>query len=87
MGATMLKLDDNHYFTLTHRRRLAPGALTYGYQSTPDFVTWTDVPGVQLEESSAVPVGDGVTEVVTMGLLPAIGDGGDARFFRLKVSE
>jgi hypothetical protein len=86
-GATKVKVDTKRYFTVSHRRRITPGALAYGYQSTSDFLLWTDVPGVQLEEDLVVPVGDGVTEVVTMGLLPSIEDSSGARFFRLKVSE
>lgn len=79
--------DLKHYFTVSHRRRILPGSLIYQIQSSTNLETWTDVPAVELEQISAVPVGDGVTEVVTFKTLPSIEDTPELRFIRLKLTE
>lgn len=86
-GASALQPDTKIYLTLTHRRRIAPGTLNYSYQTTTDLSAWADVPGAQIEQLSAVPVGDGTTETATLKILPPIEAATSTRFFRLKVSE
>jgi hypothetical protein len=79
--------DSEHYLTISHRRRIAPGTLIYQFQSSEDLGTWTDVPGGQLEQITAVPVGDGVTEIVTFKILPSVEDSSASRFLRLNLIE
>jgi hypothetical protein len=86
-AATLKPQENKNYFTVSHRRRVAPGALTYSYESSTDLFNWTPIPGAQLEQIAVEAVGDGQTEVVTFNLLPAIEDSASANFLRLKVSE
>jgi hypothetical protein len=87
--AVVVKPADNlNYPELTYRRRSAPGTLTYVIQSSPNLATWTSVPALDLEQvGSPVPLGDGITEVVTFRILPSIETSPGARFFRLQITE
>ncbi|MBX7210869.1 MAG: M36 family metallopeptidase [Verrucomicrobiaceae bacterium] len=79
--------DGKHYPTISYRRRITPGTLNYALQSSPDLTTWTTIPGVNLEQVGApVATGDGITEVVTFRVLPAIDDSPAPRFVRLSVT-
>ncbi|MEQ1853361.1 MAG: hypothetical protein ABMA01_17420, partial [Chthoniobacteraceae bacterium] len=79
--------DNEHYPTITYRRRITPGTLTYVIRSSPNLGTWTDVPGSQLEQiGPADPVGDETTETVTFRILPSLEDAPSRRFLRLKIS-
>jgi hypothetical protein len=77
--------DDKHYFTVSHRRRIAPGSLVYQFQSSTNLSVWTDVPALQLEQIAAAPVGDGVAEIVTFKTMPSIEDSFAPRFLRLRL--
>jgi hypothetical protein len=80
--------DSQRYPELTYRRRIAPGTLTYVIRGSPNLATWTDVPAVQLEQvGSPIPVGDGVTEIVTFRILPSIEISPGSRSFRLRITE
>ena len=80
--------DSKHYLTMSHRRRIVPGTLSYVLRSSPDLGVWTDVPAGNLQQvGAAVPVGDGITEVVTFRVLPSIEDSPAPWYVRLKVSE
>ncbi|OYW76315.1 MAG: hypothetical protein B7Z37_09475 [Verrucomicrobia bacterium 12-59-8] len=79
--------DSKHYLTYSYRRRIVPGAMTYAIESSPNLGSWTAIAVQNLEQvGSASGTGDGVTEVVTFRLLPAIEDGPKAKFIRLKVT-
>ena len=80
--------DSKHYLTITHRRRIVPGTLAYVLQSSPDVKTWTDIAIGNLQQvGAAVPVGDGITEVVTFRILPATENSPTGWYVRLKVTE
>lgn len=79
--------DHKYYFTVSHRRRIDPGTLVYQFQSSTDLSVWTDVPAGQLEQIAAVPLGDGVIELVTFKTTPSIEDFPAPRFLRLKLIE
>lgn len=80
--------DAERYPTITYRRRISPGTLTYSIRSSPDLNAWSDVPAGQLEQvGPPVPVGDGITEVVDFRILPSVEDAPQPRSFRLKVTE
>ena len=79
--------DNKHYLTISYRRRIVPGTLTYVLRSSPDVTTWTDIAPGNLEQvGAAAPVGDGVTEVVTFRILPSTEDSPTGWFVRLKVN-
>ena len=85
---TLNPTDGKHYLTMTYRRRISPGSLTYTLEGTPDLTTWNPIPGVNLEQvGTAAATGDGVTESVTFRILPSITDSPAPRFVRLSVSQ
>jgi alpha-tubulin suppressor-like RCC1 family protein len=77
--------DGERYLTYSFRRRIAPGTLQYILESSTDLTTWDIIPGLNLEQLSATPTGDGVTEVVTLRVSPSIDDSPAPRFIHLKV--
>ena len=87
--AKVLNLADNkNYLTMSYRRRIVPGTLTYTLQSSPALSGWTDISAGNLQQiGGALPTGDGITEVVTFRILPSIEDTLPARLIHLKVSE
>ena len=79
--------DSKHYFTYTYRRRIIPGSMTYSIESSANLSSWSAVAAQNLQQMGfATATGDGVTEVATFRLLPAIEDGPAANFVRLKVT-
>jgi hypothetical protein len=86
--STVNPADDESYATMVHRRRIVPGTLTYTIRSSIDLLIWTNVPTGQLEQVGApAPVGDGVTEVMTIRIAPSIPDSPAPRFFHLWISQ
>jgi len=84
---TLNAADGKHYFTYTYRRRIVPGTLTYVIQSSADLSSWSAVAAQNLQQvGSATATGDGVSEVVTFRLLPALEDAPAASFVRLQVT-
>ncbi len=80
--------DGERYPTMTYRRRIAAGTLTYVIRRSTDLSAWSDVPvGEREQVGAAVPVGDGVTEVVTIRILPSIEMSPEPRSWRLMVTE
>jgi len=77
-------LDHQSYLTFTYRRRTDAPQLTYTVQVSDDLLTWHSGPACTLE-TGATPSGDGVTEIVTTRILPAITAGGGRRLARLSV--
>jgi Cadherin-like beta sandwich domain/Calx-beta domain/PKD domain len=86
--STVNPADDESYATMVHRRRIDPGTLTYTIRASLDMTTWTNVPAGQLEQvGPPAPVGDGVTEVMTIRIAPSIQDSTAPRFFHLWINE
>jgi len=86
-GNNLNPADGKHYLTYAYRRRIAPGGMTYSIETSASLTGWTAVSAQNLEQvGSAAPTGDGVTEIVTFRLLPAIETAPAARFVRLKVT-
>ena len=78
--------DFARYLTLRYRRLLAPGPLQYRIEVSSDLTTWTATPGDFTELPPALPTGDGLTETVTIRVLPALDTPGTpARHVRLRV--
>ena len=74
------------YLTLRYRRLLTPGPIQYAVETSGDFATWTSAPADLQEIPPAIPVGDGLTETVTVRVLPALGTPGTpARFVRVRI--
>ena len=79
--------DNKHYFTYTYRRLIVPGTMTYSIESSANLGSWSAVTAQNLQQvGTATGTGDGVSEVVTFRLLPALEDGPPANFVRLKVT-
>ena len=77
-------LDHQSYLTFTYRRRTDAAQLTYTVQVSDDLLAWHSGPA-HTQELAATPSGDGVTEIVTTRILPAITAGGGRRLARLSV--
>jgi hypothetical protein len=73
-----------NYLCMQFRRRIQRAGLTYIVETSADLITW-DATGSSVVEKSAVPTGDGVTELVTVRVTPAI-DLGGAKFVRLRIT-
>ena len=87
LGNTLNATDGKHYFTYTYRRRIVPGTMAYVIQSSANLSTWSAVLPQNLQQVGAAnATGDGVSEVVTFRLLPALEDGPAAHFVRLNVT-
>lgn len=76
--------DGLKYLTFSYRRRIGILAVSYIIQTSADCLTWTP-DAAAYQETGAAPLDDGVTEQVTVRVLPAISAGG-GRFVRLKVT-
>lgn len=71
------------YLTMQYRRRIQRAGLQYHVDTSTNLVTW-DLTGADVQEISVVPTGDGVTELVTIRITPAMTIE-DAKFVRLRV--
>ncbi len=77
---------DPRYLTLRYHRLLTPGPIQYVVETSGDFTTWTSTPADYEEIAPTTPNGDGLTETVTVRVLPAIGTPGTpARFIRVRI--
>mgnify|MGYP002858231704 CR=1 FL=1 len=72
------------FLTLQFRRRLQRNGLTYTVETSTNLTTW-DNTGASVQEMSAVPTGDGVTETVTVRVTPNMSTAGK-KFVRLSVT-
>ncbi len=80
--------DGEHYLTISYRRRMIPGTLTYQLQRSTTLASWEDIPGVSLEQiGPPAPTGDGITEVVTFRVHPSMEDSTTPGFIRLRVTD
>ena len=77
--------DHLSYLTYTYLRRTDAPQLTYVVQTSDDLITWHS--GAEYtQEVSTTPSGDGVTNLVTTRILPAISENNRQRLVRLQVS-
>ena len=65
--------DDKTYLTLSFRRRLQASGFTYIVETSSDLTTWSSTGG-DVTEIGTTPTGDGVTEVCTCRITPAVSD-------------
>lgn len=72
------------FLTLQFRRRIQRAGLTYTVETSTNLSTW-DNTGASVQQVSAVPTGDGVTETVTVRVTPAMSTAGK-KFVRLGVT-
>jgi uncharacterized repeat protein (TIGR03803 family) len=80
--------DGEHYLTLSYRRRIVPGTLTYRLQRSTTLASWEDIPGIGLEQiGPPAPTGDGIMEVVTFRVHPSMEDSATPWFTRLRVTD
>ncbi len=78
---------DPRYLTLRYHRLLTPGPIQYVIEVSGDFTTWTSSPTDYQEIAPAISNGDGLTETVTIRVLPALGTpGSPARFIRVRIA-
>jgi hypothetical protein len=78
--------DGKAYLELRYRRRIGVLGINYGVETSSDMEIWSADPSNYETVGFPTPVGDGITEVVTVRVLPAIGTPGNSkRFARLKV--
>lgn len=79
--------DSQRYFMFSYPRRINASGITYTVQTSPDMASnsWTTPVG-QITETGTVPSGDGVTEIVTVRIGPAISSSNTRRFVRVLVS-
>jgi hypothetical protein len=73
------------YLTLQFRRRIQHAGLSYVVETSDNLTQW-DNTGANVQEVSTAPTGDGVTEVVTMRVTPAMSPSNPNGFVRLRVS-
>lgn len=77
--------DGLRYLHCHYRRRTDAPQLSYTVEVSSDLNTWQSGPSFA-QEISTSPTGDGVTELVTVRILPAITGGNPATFTRLHVT-
>ena len=74
------------YLTLRYRRLLTPGPINYVIEVSSDFLTWASAPTDYEEIAPAIPTGDGLSETVTIRVLPALETPtAPARYIRVRV--
>ncbi|MBK8039541.1 MAG: S8 family serine peptidase [Verrucomicrobiaceae bacterium] len=83
-AATTESESGQNYLCMQFRRRIQRAGLTYTIETSADLLTW-DATGASVIEKSAVPTGDGITELVTVRVTPAVNLGG-AKFVRLRIT-
>jgi subtilisin family serine protease len=72
------------HLTYSYRRLISnPSQIEYVVELSTTLTSWSPA-GVQVEELSVLPSGDGITETVTVRLVPAMAPG-EARFLRVRV--
>lgn len=74
--------DSKQYLTVSFRRRLQPAGFRYVVETSPDLTTWSSTGG-DVSEISALPTGDGVTEICTCRITPALGESA-GKFVRVR---
>ena len=74
---------DNLTYLLMHFHRRSGTGFSFQPVFSSDLTTWN---AAAFEEISIVPAGDGLTEHITLRLLPATSGGASQRFVRLQVA-
>jgi hypothetical protein len=74
--------DGLNYLEASYPRRIGALDLSYGVETSIDLATWASA---ATEAVSVGATGDGITETVTVRVLPALGSGGQ-KFARVKVA-
>ena len=78
--------DGLSYLTVRHSRLISRGSLRYIIEVSRDLVNWTSATASGEELEPAVPVGDGVSEIVATRIRPALSEEGNvARYVRVRV--
>jgi dienelactone hydrolase len=77
--------DDLTYLHYHYLRRSDAPQLSYTVEVSPDLKLWQNGPAFT-QEISSTPTSDGVTDLVTVRLLPALGPGSGKSFLRVRVS-
>lgn len=78
--------DNQRYLTFTYARRTDAPWLSYAIEVSENLNAWNVGSGMTEEVGVPIPAGDGVSEFVTVRVLPALGPGNAVRFARLQVS-
>lgn len=74
--------DSKRYLTISFRRRIQTSGFTYVVETSPNLTDWTSTAG-DVVELGVAPVGDGVTEICTCRISPALGEPGQ-KFVRVR---
>jgi subtilisin family serine protease len=82
-STTVLAGDGKTYLTISFRRRIQAAGFTYVVETSDDMIHWNDT-GADIIEESVNQVGDGIMEICTCRITPAIGDA-DQKFVRVRV--
>ena len=86
-AAIAINPADNHrYLTFTYARRIDAPWLSYVVEVSENLSAWNFGSAVGEQVGLPIPTGDGITEWVTVRVLPAMGPGNAARFARLSVT-
>jgi Glucodextranase, domain B len=83
-GAVTKAGDGLKYLEISYPRRIGALDLVYTVEVSDDLTTWP-LPGTNTEPVSIVPKGDGITETVTIRVLPAITSAAK-KFARVRVT-
>ena len=74
----------NHCIQISHRRLIDPANLTYQIEISPHLDQWDSHPPLTELVGPPVPLGDGITEIVTFRIKPTISES-PQRYVRLRV--
>lgn len=84
-GISATKVADGlKYLQVSYPRRIGAVDVAYTVEVSDDLALWTS-PGTSFETVGTVPAGDGITETVTVRVLPAMSSTAK-KFVRLKVT-
>jgi hypothetical protein len=79
--------DDARYLEFSYCRRIGASGLTYTAETSSDCKTWTSDTSLYQQIGGPLPTGDGVTERVTLRILPSLNTPATpSRFARLHVT-
>lgn len=76
--------DGKRYLMLTYHRRIQRAGFVYSVETSTNMGQWSPF-NADIHEVGAAPSGDGITEVVTVRVLPALKDS-SGKFVRLRVA-
>ncbi|MCX6839307.1 MAG: M36 family metallopeptidase [Verrucomicrobia bacterium] len=73
------------YLSMQFRRRIQRAGLAYTVETSTNLSHW-DATGASVQEMSATPTGDGVTEAVTVRVTPAMSPSNTRGYVRLSIT-